>query len=825
MTTSQDRAAGAGEPPSILDTLDEVVYQVDSDGRISYLNQVAGEVLDIDPEELLGRPFEELFHPADAAAAASRLRQVLAGTARGPIEARMRHQIDEQRWIRLSCTPFTVGGAVRGARGILTDITVRRAAERALADTGRRYRALFEGAHDGVLVIRNYEFVECNHAAERIFQRPMTDIVGHTPWQLSPKMQLDGTSSETRGRALIDRALVEGTPLRFDWVHTRGDGMPIVVEVSLSRVRVGDEWLLQVLHRDITERVEARETERKRLHQLAVIGQVAHAVASLLEVDAVLRTAVDEVHVSFEYDSVVILLLDPEAARLDLSAIAGRYAAMIPADFSQRVGEGLIGAAARELQPVLVHDVRRDPRFVAAVPAMQQTAAELAVPILLGHRVLGVLDVQDTNVGAFDEIDVKTLQTVASLIAASLHNAELFERLQEELAERRRTEEELRHAQKMEALGRLAGGIAHDFNNLLQAVQSTLELLRLELADDHHTLPAIDEVLQHVNRGASLARQLLLFARRGVTRPERLVLENFIAESAGFLRRLVRSNIAIECEPAARGLPVSADRGQLEQVLTNLVVNAADAMPGGGRIVLRSGSDSPDTVFLEVADSGTGMPSEVLGKVFEPFFTTKATDRGTGLGLSVVHGIVTAHGGTIEVVSELGAGSCFRITLPHHDSGAFPPVVAHAGPAAGLNAGRGERVLLVEDDPGIRDVLSDLLTRLGYRVSAAGTAEEAVRLSPEQPFELLLTDVMLPGALGTELAAQLVTRWPDLAVIVMSGYAPDDRLRHDVGTGRVRFLQKPVKLETLSREVREALDARCQSTTATAAPTGGPQPS
>ena len=802
----------------ILESLPDVVFEVDTDGRIAFVNRAAEDVLGWEPAALVGRPLDELFHPDDVATARATFRQILAGSARGPIEARMRNLDTTPRWLRLSCATFTCRGEVAGLRGVLTDVTVRHSAERALADTGRRYRALFEGAHDGVLVIRDSRFVECNRAAETIFRRPQHDIVGRTPWELSPRMQLDGTSSEASARRLIEDALA-GQALRFDWVHTRGDGLPFVVEVGLSRVRVGDEWLLQTLMRDITERVQAHETERKRLHQLGLVGHLAHAVASLIETEAVLGTAVEEIHQRFEYDSVAILLLDPEQRTLRHAAVAGRYASALPADLNMPVGTGLIGTAARDRAPILIDDVHRDPRFVAVIPEMRQTASELVVPILLGRRVMGVLDVQETQVGAFDEVDVRTLETVASLIAASLHNAELFQRLQSELAERRRTQEELRHAQKLEALGRLAGGVAHDFNNLLQAVLSTLELLQLELAGDPRGTAAIDELRQHVTRGASLARQLLLFARRGVTRPTRLDLVEFTAESAGFLRRLVRSNIAIECDPSPVGLPVSADRGQLEQVLSNLVVNAADAMPDGGRIVLRTGSSGPDTAFLEVEDTGSGMAPEVVSLIFEPFFTTKSSEHGTGLGLSVVHGIVTAHGGTIDVVSSPGTGTCFRITLPHHDTGAFP-VVAEADLASSeLASGHAERVLLVEDDPGIREVLADLLTRLGYDVTVAGTGEDAAALTPQQPFELLLTDVMLPGISGTELAGQLAERWPDMAVVVMSGYSPDESLRRDAGAGRVRFLQKPVRLERLSQEVRAALDQRAPSTAGSGHPT------
>ena len=366
----------------------------------------------------------------------------------------------------------------------------------------------------------------------------------------------------------------------------------------------------------------------------------------------------------------------------------------------------------------------------------------------------------------------------------------------------KKTEEQLRHAQKMEAMGRLAGGVAHDFNNLLQAMLSTLQYLRLSGADPEASLAAVGELEEHVRRGAGLSRQLLLFARRGVTRPEKLDLNDVVVEAARLLARVAPANVHLAVSYADGPLVLDGDRGQLEQVLTNLVLNAADAMPAGGRLEVRTWASNGD-IGVSVADTGTGMDEATRARIFEPFFTTKGA-RGTGLGLSVVHGIVAHHGGRLEVESAPGAGTTFRVSFPRHASGVFPAVRETAATQESISGGA-ERVLVVEDNPQIRDLFARMLERLGYRVTAVGSAEDALALEREPEFELLLTDVMLPGITGVEMSRMLSERWPELRVILMSGYAEDEVVRRDITAGQVRFLQKPVDLATLADEVRASL--------------------
>jgi len=268
---------------------------------------------------------------------------------------------------------------------------------------------------------------------------------------------------------------------------------------------------------------------------------------------------------------------------------------------------------------------------------------------------------------------------------------------------------------------------------------------------------------------------------------------------------LLPENIALAVETSGEALPLLADAGQLSQVLANLVVNARDAMPDGGRIEIRTLRRN-GALLLEVKDTGTGMTAEVKEHLFEPFFTTKGLGRGTGLGLAVVFGIVSEHGGRLEVESKLGQGSCFRVVLPARSG------EAATAPTEALEdtvpPGRGERLLLVEDEEGARKVLAELLELLDYHVTSVGSGEEAGRLPAEPGFDLLLTDLMLPGITGVDMAAGLVERWPRLVVVVMSGYTADVLDRYKVDSGTMHFLEKPFDLHVLARKLREALGSR-----------------
>ena len=388
-----------------------------------------------------------------------------------------------------------------------------------------------------------------------------------------------------------------------------------------------------------------------------------------------------------------------------------------------------------------------------------------------------------------------------------------------DLTERKRLEEELRQAHKMEAVGRLAGGIAHDFNNLLTVIGGYSELLLRRFDPGDPARHEAEAIMTAANHAAALTRQLLAFSRRQVLQPKVLDLNTVVSEMGRMLRRLIGEDIELVTALDPLLDRVSADRGQLEQVLLNLAVNARDAMPQGGRLTLETANmelDEADArphvgvapgryVRLLVRDTGIGMDAATASHLFEPFFTTKELGHGTGLGLATVYGIVAQSGGHITADSTPGRGTTFTIYLPQLAEGveAAEPVVAPAQLRTGS-----ETVLLVEDETGVRGIVQEILRSTGYIVLAASDGNEALRISGqhEGPIHLLLADVVMPGLSGPALVSRLASRRPEMRVMYISGYAEDAFVHHGLLDPGVVFLEKPFTRETLARKVRETLD-------------------
>ncbi|HKT45783.1 MAG TPA: ATP-binding protein [Gaiellaceae bacterium] len=373
-----------------------------------------------------------------------------------------------------------------------------------------------------------------------------------------------------------------------------------------------------------------------------------------------------------------------------------------------------------------------------------------------------------------------------------------------DITDRVRLEEELRQAQKMEAVGRLAGGIAHDFNNLLLAQRGygELALRRIERGESGLAADDVSEMLGAAERARRLTNQLLAFARRQVLNLEVLDLSAVVSELERMLHRLIGEDIALVARPTRDPVLVRADRGQLEQVIVNLAINARDAMPDGGTLEIAvTVVDDGAAASLEVRDTGVGMDEPTASRIFEPFFTTKDAE-GTGLGLATVHGIVSQSGGVISVRSSPGAGATFTIVLPIADAGVPPATELAPCPAGG-----GETILLVEDEDRVRGGVTAMLEAHGYDVRATANAEDALAFvrHHDGELDLLLTDLVMPGANGREVAAMVGRLRPGIAVLYMSGYAEGAALADADETARSSFIQKPFSGEELAGRVRTAL--------------------
>lgn len=391
-----------------------------------------------------------------------------------------------------------------------------------------------------------------------------------------------------------------------------------------------------------------------------------------------------------------------------------------------------------------------------------------------------------------------------------------------DITEHKRLEDQLRHSQKMEAVGMLAGGVAHDFNNLLMLIQAHNERLRASLAPGAAAHKESSGIENAVTRAAGLTSRLLAFSRKQVLQPKVMDLNEVLAEVAKMLDRLFQKNISVTVMPAAGLWAIKADRGQIEHLVMNLAVNARDAMPQGGELLIATRNEeiSADKlrsadgvqpgryVTLIVRDTGVGMDSETQARMFEPFFTTKEPGKGTGLGLAIVYGVVKQIGGWTNVVSRPGQGTTFEIYLPQAEAGKTTGDAAEAESTATAASRGSETILLVEDEPGIRDVAGDFLQRQGYVVLTAMDGNEALRIAEghEDLIHLLVTDMVMPKIGGKELAHRLRGLRPQIKVLFMSGYPEHPALGSEQVDPQTTVLQKPFLLDTLAQTVRTLLD-------------------
>lgn len=633
----------------------------------------------------------------------------------------------------------------------------KRRAERALSASETRYRMLFENNPLPMWVydLETLAFLDVNEAAVRHYGYSREEFLNMTILDIRPREDIPTLISRVK--------YIVGSNQRYHrsgvWRHRRKDGTIIEVEISSHVLELNGRQTKLVLANDVTDRRRAEEALRR---QALVFDTI--------------------------YDGVVILDLE------------GKITDWNPA------AERIFGYTKAEM-------IGQRPTLLYLPTVGEQLDAEIRHKVLTEGRWEGELAFvrKDGLAGTVDSIFVlqRDVQDNPSSIIG----------VNRDITPRKQLEEQLRQAQKMEAIGRLAGGVAHDFNNLLTAIIGYADLALRRLPEDEKVRRQIAEIKKSAERAANLTRQLLAFSRKQIIQPKTLNLNEVVEDLGKMLQRLITENIELRLEPAPDLWLIKADPSQIEQIVVNLVVNARDAMADGGKLVIRTanadvGDDlrrqhpffSPGQyVMLEVSDTGHGMDAETQKHIFEPFFTTKEKGRGTGLGLSTVYGIVKQSGGFITVESSPGAGATFRIYLPRATDGAAR-YEKKTGAAAILRGT--ETVLLVEDEESVRKMACSTLEEFGYVVLEAADPRQALRLCREYrgAIDLMVTDVVMPQMNGRELAEQAHKLRPRMRVLYASGYMDDETLRRHLLEEGVPFLEKPFTPETLARKVRETLD-------------------
>ena len=732
------------------------------------------------------------------------------------IEYRIVRPDGEIGWVRVR--GFQVRDAANNLirhTGIVTDITERKQTEDTLRRTEELYRRAIAGAgavpYASDYQTRSYVFI--GEGIESLIGYSSPEVTGQLWKQIIQESIMTGeTAGLSKEEAVRRMAGGEIQNWRCDMrVRTRDGKLRWLSDASVQHLDaagrpIGSMGILQ----DITER------KRNEISALAFskLGQRLSSAASAREAFGVVGEVSKEL---FGWDAFCINLYradnDLMHSGFAIDTIDGQPVAEErdqperPGELYRRIIERGGELILRELPGSEV------PHLVPFGDVSRPSAALMFVPIRSHGGVVGILSIQSYTPNAYHQQDLKTLQTMADQCGGA------FERIWAEEA-LRKSEAQLFQSQKLETVGKLAGGVAHEFNSILTAIIGQSELILGDLPPGHPLSQNAAEISQAAGRAATLTRQLLAYGRRTFLRPESLDLNQVVAGMEVTVRHLVGGAVDVRIVPAAGLHVVKADAGQIEQVILNLVMNATEAMPNGGNLTLETANVSldhelvrryPDLkpgeyVMLAITDTGAGMSEAVKARAFEPFFTTKRVGQGTGLGLSTCYGIVKQSGGHLSVYSELGRGTTFKIYLPQVAAQTTHPIPRLNAPD--LPCGT-ETILLVEDDPALREMAAKLLRRLGYTVFAAANGVEALSLQHERStghVDLLFTDVVMPHMSGRELADRVRALFPQTRILFTSAYTENAAVHQGVLNRGVALLQKPFTPSALANKLREVLD-------------------
>ncbi len=673
------------------------------------------------------------------------------------------------------------------------------------------FRSLFAANPDALIVAdARGLIVLANPAAAELLGYSVAELVGLNVDALVPDVTRPRHAAYRAGYARHPRPRPMGTEMAL--VAKRCDGSEVMVEIALSPLQNHGLPLVVAAIRGIGAYPRVKQAlQRARYGEhLAQLGRLAvdsrDPQVLLEEVPAIAAQAL-------QVDQAVVFLLEADRLRFRVASAVGALG-------SEEVGSGVAnrpdtpqGFVLAEEQPVIVEDYRAERRFeVPGAYLDAGLASGLAVPLMDRGKAIGALEVRAREARRFGDDELRFLQSLSNLLSTRLQRAQ--------------SEEALNHAQRLESVGQLTGGIAHDFNNLLTVIQGNLQVLEElpELADHAWGQQLVGAATRATKRGAELTGKLLAFSRRQVLQPTPVDVSRLLHSLADMLRRTLDQRIRIDVEVPADCPAALADPGQLEAALLNIAINARDAMPEGGHLRFQAtpcavlprevsdeleGQAAPDAGFvaISIVDTGSGMPDEVKERAFEPFFTTKEAGRGTGLGLSTVYGFVKQSKGAIAIDSRLGVGTALTLYIPRPGKDEAP--VADDG-SAGQGVPEGLAVLLVEDEPEVRAVVSTFLQTLGCKVTAVSSGEQALlALGPEARYDLLLTDIALgPGMRGTELARQAQERWPALAVLLMSGFSSELLEADRNAPPSWDLLRKPYSRDELTRAIAGVLAPR-----------------
>jgi two-component system cell cycle sensor histidine kinase/response regulator CckA len=775
-------------------------------GRFHYISPQVEHILGFTPREWMAddHTWFNVLHPDD------REKTIAAEHRREGelyrVEYRTRARDGREVWLRddaVFVRDVETGKLLM--RGLLVDVTERRRADEALRRSEENYRMFVAQSSEGIFrldldaplsidlpekelarrIHHDSYMAECNQAMANMYAvSSPTDLLGKrlTELLVDDPQNLELTREYIRnGFRVLERESHE--------MDVNGN-RKVFLNSMFGIVENGKLFRTWGIQRDITERLKAEEARHKAEEALRE-SEERYRVFVAQSSEGIYRT---------EHDPPVPVNL-PLKQQMSLALQSG-YVAECNDAMARMYGLNEAGELlGKKLSQFLIAD---DP----------VTKEFMAVFIQSGYRI--------TDWESHERDAQGRMKIFRNTMVGIVDKGCLVRTwgIQRDVTERIQLEEQLRNAQQLEAIGRLAGGVAHDFNNILSIIMGHGELLLATAGDDERARNGLEQIRRAADRAASLTQQLLAFSRRQVLQPKVLDLNEAVADVQKMLSRVIGEDIQLVASLHPSLVPVKADPGQVEQVLMNLAINARDAMPHGGNLTMETSNVDVELelardlelvhgayVMLKVSDSGHGMDAETVLHIFEPFFTTKPMGKGTGLGLSTVYGIVKQSGGSIQVESEEGRGTTFRIYLPVAEGamGKRQELVASDKIAGGT-----ETILLTEDEPDLRELARIFLEGYGYKVLEAASAEQAIRTANlfAGHIDLLLTDVIMPGMSGSQLAENILTQRPQTKIVYMTGYTDDMVVQHKVLEPGVKLLQKPFSKADLALKVRSTLDGK-----------------
>ncbi len=817
------RRHGEGRFNAIAETSHDALINVDSRGKIIFWNKAAENMFGYSPDEAAGQPFSLVVPEGFLQAHVDGLMRAVSSEGQGFVRATV-----EGVGLRKDDSEFPMELSIGAWRAndqtfftaVIRDITARKQAEEELQFLG----SIPLQVSDALIVTDlNFRVTYVNKAAEYLYGYPGGELIGRTLEILSAEPWSKEFQEE------IHRTVSSGRVWSGGRQNRRKNGGTFLVEFRVSPLRDRQGRLssyISIFH-DMTERKRAEQLLQTL--NAAALGmerhlkteQILEAVAEELErvglSCAVLLTKWSQSAVVLRYLSSSVEFPEADDYRYDEDtgnvSLSSDPADPLARAISERQAIFIEGAGNGKTGPK-GPSTWEDGDGLAEMLYEQRT---VLAPLVTGEDVIGVLAVRSDELTRKDSPAVTAF---ANQLAAALRKANLMQELENSLKELKRTQDILLHAQKMEAIGNLAGGVAHDFNNLLTAITGYSELVLRRVDPSDPTYADVSQIKKVGEQAAGLTGQLLAFSRRQPLQRIVLNVNDVVTNLDKMLRRLIGEDVDLVVDLETTLEPVKADPSQIEQVIMNLAINSRDAMPDGGTLTIGTGevelteeqcgtvaeARSGSYVRLSVEDTGDGISQEVIDRIFEPFFSTKEAGKGTGLGLSVVYGIITQHGGWIDVSSEPSGGTLFEIYLP------ITADTEEEKPSKDIPLetirGQGERILLVEDEEAVRDFAKRALREGGYEVLEATSAEEALSIfeSEDGRVDLIFSDVVLPAKSGVQLVEELLARSPHLNVLLSSGYTDQKSQWSVIDEMGLAFLRKPYDITELLRTVRETME-------------------